>query len=250
MKAPIKIVKVRPVVSEEEIRRSMDFDSVVRLFNVRSIWMSNWTRGLFVTGGGIIVMSTVYVLTSNNAQPVESSKQNMTIIAADSSVVTPVVETSTNINAERVEQKQPEGSKRAVGVADSLAKATEQEIVNELPKKNDESKPSFDYVEAEPVEGYPHLYAYFASDLHYPEEAVRDSTQGTLSVSFIINGSGKPEKIAIENSLGPLFDQETIRLIENMPAWKSATFNGKPVPSRISLPLTFRIIKVPPARKK
>jgi TonB family protein len=85
------------------------------------------------------------------------------------------------------------------------------------------------------------LYAYFSKELIYPEEAVKDSIEGVLIVKFLINKEGKPEKIQTSGSLGILFDKEAIRLIEHMPLWKSATVNGNPITSRLSLPLTFQL---------
>lgn len=100
------------------------------------------------------------------------------------------------------------------------------------------------FAQAEPVDGYPALYAYFNQALTYPPEAMADSVEGVVTVVFSINAEGRPEKIYIEQSLGEPFDREAIRVIENMPLWKPAAYNGKPVPSKISLPLTFQIKKV------
>lgn len=100
------------------------------------------------------------------------------------------------------------------------------------------------YIQAAPVEGYPALYDYFNLELRYPQQAMKDSLQGEIVAVFTINVDGQPENIVIENSLGPLFDQEVVRLISNMPPWKPATYNGKPRPSKMSLPLTFQIKKI------
>lgn len=97
------------------------------------------------------------------------------------------------------------------------------------------------YHQAEPVEGYPHLYQYFNAELIYPQVAIKDSVQGVLTIEFIVNLEGKPENIKVIQSLGTAFDEEAIRLIQNMPAWNPAILNGKPVSSKISLPLTFQI---------
>jgi hypothetical protein len=60
----------------------------------------------------------------------------------------------------------------------------------------------------------------------------------------VVNTDGKPENITIKQSLGEPFEKEARRLIENMPLWKPATLNGKPVSSQMSIPLTFQIQKV------
>jgi len=100
------------------------------------------------------------------------------------------------------------------------------------------------YVQAEPVMGYADLYQYFSVALVYPQAAIQDSVQGVATVVFVINKDGKPEDIKVTQSLGPAFDTEAIRLIQQMPAWKPATYNGKPVKSKIALPLTFQLKKI------
>ncbi len=130
---------------------------------------------------------------------------------------------------------------------------TEQAFVNDSVSQNitdakhDSEKPAVNlvYVQAAPVNGYPDLYEYFHRELKYPQEAIKDSIRGEVIAVFTINTQGLPESIVIENSLGPLFDKEVVRLVTNMPPWKPATYNAKPMASKMSLPLTFQIKKIP-----
>ena len=85
---------------------------------------------------------------------------------------------------------------------------------------------------------------FLMHNLEYPSDGLNDSIQGVQTISFVINTAGKPEQIQVVNSLGEPFDRESRRLIENMPAWKPATLNGKPVESKISIPITFQIQKI------
>ena len=73
---------------------------------------------------------------------------------------------------------------------------------------------------------------------------MKDSVQGIETVSFTIDQRGTPTLITITQSLGPLFDQEAIRVIREMPAWKPATLNGRPVASQLSVPLTFELKRI------
>ena len=97
------------------------------------------------------------------------------------------------------------------------------------------------YIQAEPMEGYAALYTFLNVNLQYPRESVKDSTQGVQTISFIINVEGKPENIQFVESLGIPFEKESRRLIESMPLWKPAKLNGKPVASKLVLPITFQI---------
>ena len=101
--------------------------------------------------------------------------------------------------------------------------------------------PSVSFRKAEPVDGYPALYEYFRDALQYPELAKRDSVTGAVLVSFAINRSGEAEGIEVVKSLRADLDQEAIRLVEQMPRWKPALLNGKPITTRLALPLTFQL---------
>ncbi|HEX6226089.1 MAG TPA: energy transducer TonB, partial [Chryseolinea sp.] len=111
-------------------------------------------------------------------------------------------------------------------------------------KKSETSVTESGYVQAEPAQGYSVLYNFFSTNLKYPPEGLKDSIQGVQTISFVINTMGKPEDITIVNSLGKSFDEESTRLVENMPDWKPAMLDGKPVASKISLPITFQIQKI------
>jgi TonB family protein len=125
-----------------------------------------------------------------------------------------------------------------------LSKQIEAEKKTGIDKSVEKSAPEDLYVQAEPIEGYTKLYDYFAENLIYPAEALSDSIQGVQTISFIVSANGKPENITISNSLGLPFETEARRLIGNMPLWKPATLNGKPVPSKVAVPLTFQIKKI------
>lgn len=97
------------------------------------------------------------------------------------------------------------------------------------------------YTGASPKEGFENLHAYFNEYLVYPEEELLANKEGTVLVSFLINEAGNAEKIEITRSVSPAIDQEAIRLIREMPAWNPADVNGKPVISRLNLPVIFKI---------
>jgi TonB family protein len=97
------------------------------------------------------------------------------------------------------------------------------------------------FLPAVPTDGYPALYDYFAKELRYPQQSIKDSIQGVIFVSFVINPRGTPEHIETDHLLGEAFEREAIRLIEHMPAWKPALLDGSPVSSKISVPITFTV---------
>jgi TonB family protein len=243
MKRKIKIMKVRPEVSDGEIQSFMNFDAVITKHAEASILKKSrhLTRAIGLMSACLIMLFGWFYWKLSDEKPVRSTEniqhknQVAKAITKDSTVrqelppVTTPSKTIQKINEKHVTPKKKIAEKAVVDTLQPTAKNNETEAV---------------YVQAEPVDGYPALYKYFAEQLKYPEEALGDSTHGVIIVVFTINKKGVPEKISIEQSLGPAFDRETFRVIKNMPPWKAATYNQKPVASKISLPLTFQIKKI------
>jgi len=235
MKQKIKIMEKRPQLSDEEIRSYMDFDRLMAdkkmVANKPKYHYLKWiVPAIAVTG---VITWLIFNYADENAK----QSQDVTGKKETNVVVNPADPLSKTTAAPPV----TEAPKAVESTATKSAPAGPQEEVQQSP----ENTPAEDiYVQAEPVQGYSSLYAYFNSNLVYPAEALKDSIQGVETVSFVINTEGRPEKITIKQSLGDLFEKEARRLIENMPLWNPATLNGKPVPSQMSVPLTFQIQKV------
>ncbi|HAA13203.1 MAG TPA: hypothetical protein DCE41_16530 [Cytophagales bacterium] len=96
--------------------------------------------------------------------------------------------------------------------------------------------------EAEPWDGFPALYEFLRKETQYPTEALPDSVQGIVWVAFQIDTLGRPQKVRVAESLHPLLDHEATRVIRNMPDWKPARMGETPVVSRLTIPITFRIL--------
>ena len=241
MNPKIQIMKTRPEVTDEEIRSHMDFEKILRDAKTEtgSKTFSRTTTILGITGTAMVALTAYYfqfyqrpeAIRSGVSQlPASSEVQQQEIIKA----VTDSVNKTSDIKKEVSPESRTSANARQTGIDVNVVKEKDS-IKNSVP---------FVYSEAEPVNGFPHLYEYFNSSLKYPDPARKDSLQGIVTVRFVIGKEGKSEDIVILNSLGPEFDAEAIRLIENMPAWKPATINGKAVASKISLPLTFRIERI------
>ena len=234
MKQKIKIMKNQPQPSDEEIQSYMNFDSLLvnrktALTQYRVYSILKWgVPSLIFTG--VMVWFLFFEKPDKRIISEESSEKNATPPASNV-VAGPKVNVDSiagmKANDKSVSIVRPERSKKT-GVPAPTAPFSKEEI----------------YIQAEPQNGYSNLYQYFAENLVYPSEAFADSIQGVQTISFIINRNGTPEKITITNSLGEPFEKEARRLIETMPAWKPATLNGRPVDSKVSLPLTFQIQKV------
>ncbi len=237
-------MKNRPEITDEEIRQYMNFDALQKQFEVQKHSNRQWLRNTVVLVAILTVGIVGYVATQKMSdsptnqlpapqepRPLQADSVNRE--AGEAIATTPaVIQPQTSTEPAKKSEKAPldtQPSKKEKAKADTALATVAAPV----------------YEEAVPVEGYPHLYEYFRSELHYPEAALKDSIQGVVTVSFVINAQGKPEQVVSQNSLGEVFDKEVLRLIENMPAWKPALLNGQPVRARISIPLTFQIVNKP-----
>jgi TonB family protein len=232
---PSKIkMMATPEITEAEIRKSMDFESVLERVNAAALKRRKITRlktaGLSLLGLLVIVWGGIRVLTFQTSTPSPARSLPHQEHPIPKSLPGKVAPASS-------EKQHPGNSAKPItaGPTKKTSPPTakikaDPEPANILPS----------YSEAEPVDGFAALYEYFDRELKYPPDALRDSVRGVLTVKFVIGTSGKPEQIKILNSLSPSCDKEALRLIENMPLWKPAMMNGRAVASNISIPLTFQ----------
>jgi TonB family protein len=233
MSKKIKIMNPKPELSDSEIDRYMNFQDLLHKGQLASSakkmkrWI--WTGGIAL----IAMLSVLYFTLTPDPTAVNSIlKVNSFPIPAADSVGRPHDDETTTTTP-------PEATPDRVRTSARLPKkempAADKRSSTNAPTQVDV------YVQAEPVDGYNILYSYLNSNVRYPGPVGTDSIQGIVTVSFIIDKNGLPTTIEATSSLPGVFNEEAIRLIRNMPAWRAATLNGKPVQSKISLPVTFQI---------
>jgi protein TonB len=82
---------------------------------------------------------------------------------------------------------------------------------------------------------------YLEKNLAYPTRAQNMAKQGQVVVQFIVDTVGHISLIEIIKSVEFSLDDETIRIIQESPAWMPAFQNGRKVKSYKKQPLTFRL---------
>lgn len=89
------------------------------------------------------------------------------------------------------------------------------------------------------------LMKFLGDNIKYPEAAKRDSAQGMVSVTFVIEKDGSVtnvEKIKpTPKNWRDDFVDETIRVVKKMPKWEPAKNKGKAVKVRYTLPVKFKL---------
>jgi len=87
-------------------------------------------------------------------------------------------------------------------------------------------------------------------NITYPEEAIKDSLQGKVYVTFVVTKTGKVENAKIARGIHPVLDKEAIRVVSNLPDWKPGAYFylGKfgPVQSAFfyTIPVNFKLSDV------
>jgi TonB family protein len=242
MKSKIKMMNVKPEISDDEIRSFMDFDKL--LDNQKTFVRSRLIRNSGIAISAIAVVASLWFY----SKPNESGEHKTTSDAKTDSQSTQIPlsrpDSIAKQEAREIEKVDQEPRKPMQHKNPQKISQPTVDIPPSQQKADSSAGLSAVYVQAAPVSGYPSLYEYFARELVYPAESVSDSIQGVVVVVFTISKEGKPEKISIEQSLGPAFDKEAMRVISNMPLWKPATYNNKPMASKMSVPLTFQVTKV------
>lgn len=93
------------------------------------------------------------------------------------------------------------------------------------------------------IGGFDSLYSYIRSNLKYPEWERKEKIEGNVFVTFIIDTDGKIKDPKILKSVprSKNFDNEVLRVIKEMPAWKPGQERGQYVSVQFTLPIRFRL---------
>jgi protein TonB len=86
------------------------------------------------------------------------------------------------------------------------------------------------------------LLKYIAENTKYPEEAVANNIQGKVIVKFAVWSDGSIKRIEVMRSVAPVLDEEAVRVVSTIPAWKPGKQNGRPVPVWFFVPVTFQLL--------
>jgi protein TonB len=101
----------------------------------------------------------------------------------------------------------------------------------------------FDVVDEEPefIGGDISLQKFIKENVKYPKKAVKKKEQGRVYVKFIVEKDGSISNVQIARGATKLLDAEAVRVIKLMPKWKPGTQKGKPVRTRVMVPIVFKL---------
>ncbi len=85
------------------------------------------------------------------------------------------------------------------------------------------------------------LFKYLGSNIKYPAMARDAGIQGIVYVTFVVKEDGKISDVRVLRGVGGGCDEEAIRVVEKMPAWKPGKQRGKSVRVQYNLPIRFTL---------
>lgn len=98
-----------------------------------------------------------------------------------------------------------------------------------------------------PVEQFPSypggneaLESYLSKNMKYPTETEDKNVEGCVTVTFLVQKDGSVNNAFVIKSVSPYWDNEALRLINNMPKWIPAKSNGKNVSVLYNVPVKFK----------
>lgn len=125
---------------------------------------------------------------------------------------------------------------------ENIIESDEIELEEEI-KPDFSRQKVYDIVDVMPVypDGEHELMEYIADNVEYPQEAIERGIEGRVFVKFIVEPDGSVSNVKIIRGIGYGCDEEAIRVIESMPAWKPGRENGEAVRVSMAAPVSFKL---------
>lgn len=83
---------------------------------------------------------------------------------------------------------------------------------------------------------------YFSNQIKYPEQAKENGIQGIVYIGFVVEPDGSISNVSVLRGIGGGCDEEAVRVVKQMPAWKPGKQRNIPVRVRFTLPVRFTLL--------
>lgn len=111
--------------------------------------------------------------------------------------------------------------------------------------KNDTTSDNINFYVVETKPEFPggeyEMMKWIAQTVIYPEIAKEKGIQGKVFVQFIIGKDGKISEVELIKGANPILDEEALRVISAMPAWKPGKHKGHLVNVLFQIPINFKL---------
>ena len=119
----------------------------------------------------------------------------------------------------------------------------EEVVIKEVVIEEEKADQIFDVVETQPNPpgGMSGWNKYLSDNLKYPTQARRMGVEGTVIVVFVINTDGSIQDVEVLRGIGGGCDEEAVKVVTKAPKWEPGKQRGKPVRTRMRLPIRFKL---------
>jgi protein TonB len=218
-------------------------------YSSKSFIMNSSKLRSAVNGLVILFTLTTFVIACNNnktesgttdtsvssTMPADTTQMNTPV---DTSALTTTVPATTDTSANK-----PIAPTTAASKKKGKATVGTMPVVKNPKIKMDKSG-VYEYSEVRPSYpgGQAAIETYITNHIQYPETALDYNKEGRIGVAFTVDENGKvTDTYVMGKKLGDGLDEEAIRVVSSMPNWKPGMVQGKPVKSKVTLPITFKI---------
>jgi len=148
-----------------------------------------------------------------------------------------------------VDSVKPEETVQLMTADDAQIEIQNEEVVEyvepvkeEIQEEEPEIEP-FVVVEEMPMfpGGEQALLQYIREHTNYPEVAKENNIQGRVIVRFCVTSKGGVNQVSVLKGVDPELDEEAMRVVSTLPAFKPGKQGGQPVPVWYMVPITFAL---------
>ena len=83
------------------------------------------------------------------------------------------------------------------------------------------------------------LLDFLKTNVQYPESAKKAGISGRVTAQFIVGSDGACRDFKVIRGVSPDLDAEALRVLGLMPKWNPGKQDGKTVPVRYTIPISF-----------
>jgi protein TonB len=116
-------------------------------------------------------------------------------------------------------------------------------VIADVPVPVEKVDEIFDVVETQPSPpgGMSAWNKYLSDNLKYPTQARRMGVEGSVIVVFVVNTDGSIQDVEVLRGIGGGCDEEAVRVVKGAPKWEPGKQRGRPVRTRMRLPIRFKL---------
>ena len=130
--------------------------------------------------------------------------------------------------------------------AQATVKNEDVQVVEQVQEEvKEEEAPTQVFVVVEEMPTFPGgdkaMMDYIYANIQYPEIAKENNIQGRVILRFCVTYKGAVDQVSVLKGVDESLNNEAIRVIKMLPAWKPGKQGGKPVNVWYSVPVTFQL---------